>query len=154
MPQTCSARVTRGTQAVVAEERERTELSALLAALGHTVGAHSAFLESSGGERVEVPATVLKALFDMVCELDQGRAIFILPSDKMLTTQQAADMLSVSRPFLVKLLERGEMPFERAGSHRRVALEHVVAFRTARRKAQQRRVTELAREAQDLGEEF
>ena len=78
-------------------------------------------------DRTEVPAPVFRALQQVVEAMRLGQAVTIQPQSRVLTTQQAADLLGMSRPTFVKLLDAGEIPFERVGaSHRRVALSDVL----------------------------
>ncbi|KAA8829369.1 helix-turn-helix domain-containing protein [Bifidobacterium tissieri] len=71
-------------------------------------------------------------LMKVADQLSRGRAVFVAPYDTSLTTQDAADFLGVSRPTLVKLLERGEIPFEKVGRHRRVTLADLQQYAEAR----------------------
>ena len=88
-------------------------------------------------DRTEVPAPVFRALQQVVEAMRLGQAVTIQPQSRVLTTQQAADLLGMSRPTFVKLLDAGEIPFERVGaSHRRVALSDVLAYGERRREAQ------------------
>jgi excisionase family DNA binding protein len=81
----------------------------------------------------------------------QGNAVTIFPIHAQLTTQEAADVLNVSRPFLVKLLEDGKIPFHRVGTHRRINFRDLMTFKEATEKSQQQAMAALAAEAQELG---
>jgi len=88
-------------------------------------------------DRTEVPAAVYRVLQRVVEAMRLGQAVTIQPQSRVLTTQQAADLLGISRPTLVKLLDKGEIPFERNGTaHRRVALGDVLEYAERRRQAQ------------------
>jgi excisionase family DNA binding protein len=91
---------------------------------------------SAPGDRIELPAEIYRALRHVVEALQQGLAVTVAPLTQTLTTQQAADLLGVSRPTLVKLLDEGRIPFERAGSHRRILLRDLLTYREQRRAAQ------------------
>jgi excisionase family DNA binding protein len=123
------------------------ELDSLLA---HT-RSPSVQLIGPDGERVRLPASVQALLASAVHELARGRAVTVVPVDRELTTQRAADVLNVSRPFLIKLLESGEIPFHCVGAHRRIRFEDLMAYRQRRTRARREVLAEMAREAQELG---
>lgn len=102
------------------------------------------------GTHVEVPASAFRALAFVVRGMAAGQTITLMPTGKQLTTQQAAEMLRMSRPHLIKLLDRGEIPFERIGTHRRLMVEDVLAYRSARARARETQLDELAQLSQDL----
>jgi excisionase family DNA binding protein len=91
---------------------------------------------SAPGDRVELPAEVYRVLRQVVEALRQGLAVTVVPQAQMLTTQQAADLLGVSRPTVIKLLDEAKIPFERVGTHRRILLRDLLAYREQRRAEQ------------------
>lgn len=84
------------------------------------------------GEEIVLPEKVFEVLREIVRLMAQGRAVTIAPVHQRLTTQEAADLLGISRPTLVRLLEAGEMAFEQPGRHRRVRLVDVLEYRDRR----------------------
>ncbi len=94
--------------------------------------APSTTLTGPSGEHLVLPPEVFEVLRDVVTAMAQGQAVTIAPVHQRLTTQEAADLLGISRPTLVKLLESGEIPFEQPGRHRRVRLADVLAYRAER----------------------
>src|SRR5690606_21914527 len=82
----------------------------------------SAALVGTDGEHVRLPDAVYRLLKEIVRNMQLGRAIALVPENQQLTTQRAANLLGVSRPYLIKLLEAGELPYHKAGSHRRIYL--------------------------------
>jgi excisionase family DNA binding protein len=105
---------------------------------------------SSPGDRVELPVGIYRVLRQVIEALRQGLAVTIAPLTQTLTTQQAADLLGVSRPTVIKLLDAKKIPFERTGTHRRILLRDLLAFREQRRAEQ---YAALAATSIDLGEE-
>lgn len=91
---------------------------------------------SSPGDRVELPAELYRMLRQVVEALRQGFAVTVAPLVQTLTTQQAADLLGVSRPTVIKLLDESRIPFERVGTHRRILLRDLLAYREQRRAEQ------------------
>lgn len=91
---------------------------------------------SDEGEQIELPATVYQALLKVVVSLAAGKAVTVAPTEPQLTTQQAADLLGVSRPTVVRMIESGELAAERNGNRRRVLLGDVLAYRERRRARQ------------------
>ncbi len=88
------------------------------------------------GEQVELPLEVYRILRHVVDAMRAGLAVTVAPTSQTLTTQQAAELLGVSRPTVVKYLDGGEIAHTRIGSHRRVLLSDVLAFRESRRTKQ------------------
>ncbi|WP_347253642.1 helix-turn-helix domain-containing protein [Leminorella grimontii] len=81
---------------------------------------------------IELPTSALTMLIDILGELAAGNAVQIVPVHAELTTQEAANMLNVSRPHMVKLLEEGKLPFHKTGRHRRVLFADLMAYKKAR----------------------
>ena len=95
-------------------------------------------LVAADGTSVALPASAFEALRAIAEDLASGRTVVVIPHDRLLTTNEAASLLNMSRQFLVRLLDRGDIQFERVGTHRRVAVADVLAYRDKR--AAQRRV--------------
>jgi len=87
-------------------------------------------------DRVELPAELFRVLRQVVFALQQNHAVTVAPQTMTLTTQQAADLLGVSRPTVIKLLDERKVPYERTGTHRRILLRDLLAYRESRRAAQ------------------
>jgi excisionase family DNA binding protein len=104
-------------------------------------------LAGPGGQRVELPESIYRLLKSIVSNMEQGRTFTLVPEQTHLTTQKAADLLGVSRPHIVKLLDLGEIPSHKAGSHRRVYLTDVLAYAKNRDAKRKTILDELAREA-------
>ncbi len=96
------------------------------------------FLAGAGeGDQVEIPAEVHAVLLQVVAAMTAGKAVTVMPQNTMVTTQQAADILGVSRPTVVKLADEGQLPYDRPGKRRRmIRLDDVLAYRDRRREAQ------------------
>jgi excisionase family DNA binding protein len=90
-------------------------------------------------------------LRDVVDALARGQAITVAPRDLTLTTQEAADLLGISRPTLVKLLERGEIPFDQPGRHRRVKLTDVLDYQQRARRQRREALRRIVEISEDMG---
>lgn len=99
---------------------------------------------------ITLPFSVIQLLQQILLQMAQGNAVTMIPINANLTTQQAADLLNVSRPFLVKLLEKGEIPFVKVGTHRRIRAADLFQYRMKSEKAKQRALDELIKQAQEL----
>lgn len=112
-----------------------------------------AALVGPDGQTVPLPLEAFRVLVAVAAAMREGKAITVAPIDQLLTTQEAADFLGISRPTLVKLLESGAMPFERpgAGRHRRVRLQDLLRYRDRRRVERRAELDTLTREAVEVG---
>jgi len=109
-------------------------------------------LRTEDGEiQVVVPDVVFALLVAMLEELALGHTVAMAPVEQELTTQQAADLLNVSRPYLVGLLEEGKIPFHRVGNRRKVSLADLLAFKQRETTRREQILDELTAEAQDMG---
>jgi excisionase family DNA binding protein len=113
------------------------------------------YLVAPGGETsVAIPPSVFRILRYVVHHMARGEAISLMPVHLRLTTQEAADLLGVSRPFLIKLLDQGQIPFTKTGKHRRIKLQDVLEYEERRDREAREVLTLLAREAQEEGDYF
>ncbi len=115
-------------------------------------GSGAARLLGPSGETVELPRSVHDVLIRAVRELAQGNAVTVIPLHAELTTQQAADLLNVSRPYLIGLLDHGTLPYARtAGNHRRLRLADVLTYKRAQDIERRAALDEMSAEAERLG---
>jgi excisionase family DNA binding protein len=128
-----------------ADERRRLKL------IEQVFSRSQARLVGADGTAIEIPEPLYEVLVEAAKALRQGKAVTIVPTSHELTTQQAADILNVSRPHLIRLLERSEIPFSMVGTHRRIRFEDVVQYRSKRSVMRRKILEDLTPEAQDLG---
>lgn len=136
--------------AIVAREAARRLRPAFAKSDGIVVEIKVADPEA-GSETVAVPAAAFRLLVVILVEMARGNAVRLVPYHAELTTQEAAEILNVSRPYLVRLLEEGRLPFHRTGTHRRVFFKDVMAFKAERYRARRKVLDELYDMDQDLG---
>jgi excisionase family DNA binding protein len=124
-----------------AVEAEVVDFVAALQARGLDAAQARPQLIGPDGVRIDLPEALFHALRFAAEALSRGQAISIAPRDKQLTTMEAAEFLGMSRPTLIKFLERGDIPFHKVGRHRRVILRDLITYQrnlaTVRRKALQ-----------------
>ena len=127
-----------------AEEAKKAlrSLSPASRGAGRTVRVHA------GSEDAIVPKEAFELLLEILGQMANGNAVTIVPVQAEFTTQQAADFLNVSRPHLITVLESGELPYRKVGTHRRVRFEDLLRFKQADDDRRQDVLTQLAADAQ------
>lgn len=97
----------------------------------------------------QLPDRAIPIIEEMLKLIAEGKAFTIIPSDSALSSQEAADLLQVSRPHVVHLMEEGEIPYFKVGSHRRVLQEDLVAYQRELKKSREANLALIARQAQE-----
>ena len=118
--------------------------------LSHYVSRGITVRVSDTGDVIELPKTVVQLLTDILANMAEGNAVTLIPVHAELTTKQAADLLGVSRPYLVGLLEAGKIPYHMVGTHRRVYVRDLQEYRKNIQKQRRKALDELAAEGQEL----
>lgn len=121
------------------------ELSRLLASMPQVERAHVRLDRSD----LILPRDALALLRDLLVEMAQGNAVTIVPTHAELTTQKAANIFNVSRPYLVNLLEDGTIPFSKTGTHRRIRFQDLMSYRERRELESRAALDELISQAQE-----
>lgn len=104
-----------------------------------------------GDKELQVPVTAIHFLVEILDAMSRGEAVSILPINKELTTQEAANLLNVSRPYLVQLLEQSELPYHKVGVRRKVLLKDLMDYKKKRDDESKQLLDALTEEAQSLG---
>ena len=105
--------------------------------------------DAEQAEPIELPAGAVALLMEILETMAAGRGVTIIPENAELTTVQAADILNVSRPFLIKLLEENKIPCRKVGKHRRIRMEDVMAYKTRIDQEREAILDQLAADAQE-----
>jgi excisionase family DNA binding protein len=112
---------------------------------------HIRIAENRHEEILVLPFSALQLLLGILTQMAEGNAVTIIPIHAELTTQEAANILHVSRPYLISLLEKGEIPFRKVGTHRRIYFSDLVEFKNKLDKTSSKALDELTKQAQELG---
>ncbi len=107
--------------------------------------------EDAPEESVSIPAAAFRLLNDILAQMAQGNAVTLIPVHAELTTQQAADLLNVSRPYLVEQLEKGVIPFRKVGTHRRILFQELMKYKDQVDRNRLKTLDDLTAQAQELG---
>lgn len=99
---------------------------------------------------IKLPFSAFKLLITILAEMAEGNAVILIPKLTELTTQEAADLLNVSRPYLIQLLESKQIPFRKVGTRRKILFQDVMSYKAKTDTARRKVLNELAKEAQKL----
>ena len=136
-----------------AESQLARECGDQLASLLHNHGSTLRLRIQEDDEQAEVvsiPKSAFRLLTEILAEMARGNAVALVSIHAELSTRQAAEILNVSRPFLVRLLEEGKIPFRKVGTHRRILFQDVIAYKRRIDENRLKVLEELTAQAQQL----
>lgn len=107
-------------------------------------------ISDGDGADIELPAAAVQLLVHLLAQMAEGNAVTLMPIHAELTTQQAAELLGVSRPFLVKMLDDEKLPFRKVGTHRRITFADLMRFKEKMDAQRHAILDKLAEQAQEL----
>lgn len=136
-------------ESVTAQEKEAASIKQLKNIL--ELEGSQAKLVGANGEAISIPESVYRVLRQVVQAMALGKAISIVTQEEELTTQQAADFLNVSRPYLIKLLEQGDISYILVGKHRRVRFEDLKKYKEQRNSKRSQLLQQLIEISEEAG---
>ncbi|MDP1706793.1 MAG: excisionase family DNA-binding protein [bacterium] len=116
---------------------------------GDSIPQRYLLLGAEVGDQVELPEGIHRVLVQVVEAMKRGMAVTIVPQTVMLTTQEAANIIGVSRPTLISLIEKGLIEFDLVGRHRRISIDQVLKYRAARKEQQYKALDEMYDDTED-----
>ena len=135
-----------------AQEAEEAKItSRALSKYAHNERLHLKIASNNESEDLILPGYAINLLLAMLTEMSKGNAITVMPIHAELSTQETAELLNVSRPHLVDLLEQGKIPFRKVGTHRRILANDVFDYKQRIDAARFKALDDLAAQAQELG---
>jgi excisionase family DNA binding protein len=136
---------------VAPSEQDRKVIESFSRALEHVSADHAQIVvNGKGPERLAVPRPIFEVLKMVADQMGKGRAISVVPTKMLITTQQAADILGVSRQHVVKLITEKELPHEMVGTHRRIRIEDLIQYKRRREATRDEALRRLSEQAERL----
>lgn len=136
-------------------ELARVARRLIVEALDHSSAASITLTTSEGAEpKVELPPAALKLIGQLLGAMSDGRAIAMVPMNQEFSTVEAANFLNVSRPFVIKEIDAGRLPYRMVGTHRRIAFEDLLNYSRKMREQQHSALERMADNARELGLDY
>lgn len=136
---------------IVQPPKNKEELNEIIELVKNISNMEKFIMTKADGESIELPQVVSQVLYEIITILSQGGSMTIIPMDKELTTQQAADILNVSRPYLVKLLENDIIPYHKTGTHRKILMKDLIEYKHQINQKRKIKLSEMVDLSQELG---
>ena len=137
------------------QEMVRVAQRCIMASLDHSRAATITLTTDTGEHpEVELPPAALKLIGQLLGAMSEGRPVVLMPTEQELTTVEAAHFLNVSRPFVIKEMEAGRLPHRKVGSHRRIAMDHLLVYAQNMRAQQAAALDRMADNARELGLDY
>ncbi len=136
---------------IVQPPKNKEELNEIIELVKKISNMDKFVMTKADGEEIELPQVVSQVLYEIITILSQGGSMTIIPMDKELTTQQAADILNVSRPYFVKLLENDIIPYHKTGTHRKILMKDLIEYKNQISKKRKAKLSEMIDLSQELG---